>query len=52
MSIVWPVMYRWDDPTETDNRGKSFALSPLSNILRVRFSFGNSLFYPPAWNLN
>ena len=41
MSIVWPVMYRWNDPTETDNRGKSFALSPLSNILRVRFSFGN-----------
>ena len=41
ISIVWPVMYRWDDPTETDNRGKSFALSPLSNILRVRFSLGN-----------
>ena len=45
MSIVWPVMYRLDDPTETDNRGKSFALSP--HILRVRFSHGNSLFYPP-----
>ena len=29
MSIVWPVMYHLDDPTETDNRGKSFALSPL-----------------------
>ena len=52
MPIVWPVMYRLDDQTETDNRGKSFALSPLSNILRVRFSHGNSLFYPPAWNLN
>ena len=52
MSIVWPVMYRWDDPTETDNRGKSFSLSPLANILRVHFSPGNFLFYPPAWNLN
>ena len=43
MSIVWPVMYRLDDPTETDNRGKSFSLSPLANILRVHFSPGNSL---------
>ena len=41
VSMVWPVMYRLDDQTETDNRGKSFALSPLSNILRVRFSLGN-----------
>ena len=40
---VWPVMYRLDDPTETDNRGKSFSLSPLANILRVHFSPGNSL---------
>ena len=23
VSIVWPVMYRLDDPTETDNQGKS-----------------------------
>ena len=45
-------MYRWDDQTETDNRGKSFSLSPLANILRVNFSPGNFLFYPPAWNLN
>ena len=48
MSIVWPVMYRWDDPTETDNRGKSFALSPLSNILRVRFFTWKLAFLPSS----